>query len=307
MHHVRALPLAIVLLAVGCSTAPSPTPTGGGAALAGDVATGLPTHWGGDVTVTGAWRGAASIDGPAGDVTARSANVTATANGPLGWIGSLGYLFVSHERATYDFDGPDPFDDLQRTSVIGVLFQGVHEDGWGVVLAGGLDFAAERAEDLDRGRGWVTGFGVVRAPFDGLVIVVGAVVVEPPKGEPSLIPGAQMLWTIDDEWELRVVGPGAELIWSFADDWRASLVASYGGTRHRLDDDAGSGFFEDSRLDLALELGWTPTPSLDIAARFGVELVREITFRGRDGHRLAGGERDVDPTPTFSLSASLTF
>jgi hypothetical protein len=165
----------------------------------------------------------------------------------------------------------------------------------------------ERGADEEDARGWTAGLGVARIPHPDLIVVVGAVVNRPAGAKARLIPGVQLLWTIDEQWEVRVVGPSAEVIWSFADDWQASLVGSYTNMRFRLDDGGANGFFQDSRLELALKLGWDATEWLALEARVGVDLAREVTFRNSNGHRLPGSERDVEPSTSVTVGATVKF
>jgi len=269
--------------------------------------TGLPTSWTGDVTATATHRGDADIEGAAGDVSSQSRALRATANGPLGWIGSLGFVMASYEHANYDFDRSVGFGELQNAALTAVLFQGVHRDGWGVVLLGGVDQAMERGADADEARRWTGGLGVARIVSKDLIIVVGAVVTRPAGGEMLVIPGVQLMWTINDEWKIQVIGPSAEVIWSFADDWRASLALYSASGRYRLDDGGANGYFQDSRVELALKLGWDASEWLSFEARVGVDLVREVTFRNRNGHRIPGTERDVDPTASVTVGATVKF
>lgn len=76
---------------------------------------------------------------------------------------------------------------------------------------------------------------------------------------------------------------------------------------YRLDDEGSlaDGAVSDSRVPVALEVVWSPSPRTSISLTGGVVVWQEFEFRDSDGNEL--DDRNTDPTGFVGVSARFSF
>ncbi len=248
-------------------------------------------------------------DGPDVSVTRASANLTfnTAINDDVDFT-----LGIREEFSFYDFDGnftglaSEPLDTALAVTVSPRATFRVDET-WSWFVGGQLSFSGETGADVDKS---FTGGGMAGATYrvnDNLTWTFGALVVSRLEDDPLVIPLLGVIWRLDDDVRLQVVGPEASLIAQINDAWSVALKGSWSRREFRLDDDgsAPDGVFIDQRVRIGVEAVWQPNSAIDFGFEIGAIAYSEYEVLSDGGGSLF--EENGDPAVYAAVRARISF
>lgn len=219
------------------------------------------------------------------------------------------------EYSNYDFSGdtqlgprPDrPWRDIYREGVFLTLIRAVDER-WSYVVGAAAGFSHE--EDAKVGDSFEGGgFVAVNYSFsESLRLGLGVGVFSQIEDDVLVIPVPTVDWTFAQGWRLTNNNrPGVFVEYSPSEQWKLLAGAEWQSRDFRLAEDGPvpNGVGRDRRVPIALEVTYTPTRQLELAARAGVDVMVNYRIADSSGNRLA--KSDGDPAPFVALSLSYRF
>lgn len=129
--------------------------------------------------------------------------------------GSFLTLNASYEYADFDWSDADLLDESHRLAFSAIGLRRLGESNWGIFGYGQIGFAAEKAEDLDRGFSATLLAGPAYSFSRNLSVTVGSLVNVELEDSTDVFPVASVNWRINEQWRLRTLN-GAIL--SYAPD-----------------------------------------------------------------------------------------
>ena len=266
------------------------------------------------------------IDGTAGDIGRWNASADLRVSIPLE-EGFRVSMTLNTGLTDYDFSGDTglvpagqaPWDRIISHSItLGLRKQ----DDRGIMFGGALfasDGEAGAPFEDTPSVGAVAGF--MRDVSEDLSLGAVVAVQSRLEDDPLILPLPVVRWIPDFDperrWQVRVggapggparvIGAGLEFEASETMTYSIGLAAVGLGAEFRLDDDTPvpNGVGRDQSFPLVLGFRWTPREGTEVVGFAGAAFLREIELQDRDGNTI--GERDVDPSPVFGLTVSLTF
>lgn len=222
---------------------------------------------------------------------------------------------LEFEYSNYDFSGntqlgprPDrPWRDVYREGLFLTLIRAVDER-WSYVVGAIAGFAHE--EDAKIGDSFEGGgFVAVNYAFsESLRLGLGVGVFSQIEDDVLIIPVPTVDWTFAQGWRLTNNNrPGIFVEYIPSEQWKLTAGAEWQTRDFRLAEDGPipNGVGRDRRVPLSLEVAYTPSRTLELAARAGVDLMVNYRVADSSGNRIA--KSDGDPAPFVALSLSYRF
>lgn len=248
-------------------------------------------------------------DGPDVAVTRASAKLTfdTAINDDIDFT-----LGIEEEFSFYNFDGDlmgvagEPLDNALAVTISPRATFRVDET-WSWFVGGQISFAGETGADT--GKSFTGGAlaGAIYRVNDNLTWTFGALVVSRLEDDPLVIPLVGVIWRLDNDVRLEVVGPEAALIAQINDAWSVALKGSWSRREFRLDDSgaAPDGVFIDERVRIGVEAVWQPNSAVDIGFEIGTIAYSEYEVLSDSGGSLF--EENGSPAVYAAVRARISF
>ncbi len=262
------------------------------------------------------WSAGADIDTTTGDVSV--ARLRAGAGLAFRVSDTADLIFRGRAQFSfYDFSGAagvvpsmptlaDPFDDVYDVSFEPV-FRVLPEHGWQWFVGGRIRSAGESGADFGD---TIIGGGFAGATYDisgDLRLGAGISVESKLDGGVWAFPVPLIEWDITEDLTLLTREDGVALEYWFAHAWNASLVVGYERYQYRFADGSAvpGGLVVDQRVPVSLALTYSPSESLVISGRVGVEFAGSLEFYNAADTKIA--DTDLDPNLLFGFDISIAF